>query len=319
MILNISLLVVGFIILIKGANLFVDGASNIARKLKLSKLLIGITIVAIGSSAPEIAISITSLLEGSGDVVVGNVVGSNILNILLVLGVCAVIRPLCLRSNTVKKELPLSLLMTALFATLIADIQLINSKTNDLTIADGIVLVLFFLVFVYYLFITIRNKNKDIEEDEIIYSNKKSILISILGISGIFIGSKLVVDSITDIASFFDISHRLISLSVLAFGTSLPELVTSVVATKKGEYDIAVGNVIGSNILNIGIVLGLPVIIFDGIYNINISGIDILILLLVSILLFLFAYKDYKITKKEGALFLGVFILYYVYIFISGN
>ncbi len=318
MLINIILLVIGFILLIKGADLFIDGATSLARNFKISKMLIGITVVALGSSAPELAISITSLMEGSGDVVIGNVIGSNITNTLLVLGICAIIHPLCLKNNTIKKELPIAMLFTALVAVLLSDKLLLNASENSLTIADGIVLLLFFLVFLYYLLALIRNKNKNIEEDEIILSKRKSILYSILGIIGILLGSKLVIDSVTDIAELLNISHRLISLTVIALGTSLPELVTSIVATKKGEYDIAVGNVIGSNIFNMGLVLGIPVVLFDGIYNIGFNGIDIIILLIVSILLFIFSYNDYKISKKEGAFLLMLFIIYYVYIFISG-
>ena len=317
MILNIFLLVLGFVILIKGADLFVDGASGIAGNFKVSKMLIGLTIVAFGTSAPELAVSIKSLISGSGDIVLGNVIGSNILNILLILGCSAIVHALNVKSNTVKKELPITMLITILFSVLLSDNIFEKGIKNSFTRSDGIVLILFFAVFLYYL-ISMARKKVDVEEDEKeILSMPKSIIFTLIGLTGIVLGSNFVVDSATFLAKAWGVSERLISLTIIAFGTSLPELVTSVTATKKGEYDIAIGNVVGSNIFNIGMVIGIPVSIFGGIGKISFSYIDLVVMIAAAILLFMFSFKDYKVSRKEGILFLLLFITYYSYVLIS--
>lgn len=312
MLLNIILLVLGFVILIKGADLFVDGASGVAANFKVSKMLIGLTIVSFGTSAPEFAVSVKSLISGSGDIVLGNVIGSNILNILLILGCCGVVHTLNVKNNTVKKELPITMLISALFAVLLSDSIFDKGVVNSFTRGDGIVLLLFFLVFIYYLITIARNK-VDKDDDETIPMSK-ALIFTIIGLVGIVLGSNFVVDSATFLAEKIGVSERLISLTIIAFGTSLPELVTSVAATKKGEYDIAIGNVVGSNIFNIGMVIGVPVAIFGGIGSISFSYIDLLVMIASAILLFMFSFNDYKITKKEGIMFLIVFIAYYSYV-----
>lgn len=313
MFLQIILLVLGFVVLIKGADLFVDGASATAQNFKVSKMLIGLTIVAFGTSAPEFAVSVKSLLSGNGDMVLGNVIGSNILNILLILGVSAMFHSLSVKNNTVKKELPITLLITTLFAVLLSDHLFDKSLPNSFTRSDGIILLLFFLVFIYYL-ISMMRKKIDVDNNLPNMSLKKAILFTIVGIVAIVIGSNLVVDSASFIASALGVSERMISLTIIALGTSLPELVTSVAATSKGEYDIAIGNVVGSNIFNIGIVIGVPVVLFGGVSQIAFSYIDLLVMLASALLLFLFSFRDYKISKSEGAMFLTLFIIYYTYV-----
>ena len=309
----IILLVVGFVILIKGADWFVDGASAVAGNFKISKMLIGLTIVAFGTSAPEFAVSIKSLLSGSGDIVLGNVVGSNIFNILLILGVSACVHTLTVKNNTVKKELPITLLMSTLLFTLLSD-NLFDSKiTNMFTRGDGFVLLLFFLVFVYYLISLMRNKTEDEVDEEKLMKLPKAILLTVLGITGIVLGSNYVVDSASYIAEMLGVSQRMIGLTIIAMGTSLPELVTSVIATKKGEYDIAIGNVVGSNIFNFGVVIGLPVLLFGSIPNITYNLVDLMMMLASAALLFIFSYNDYKIKKNEGIIFIIMFVLYYSY------
>lgn len=315
MIINIILLVLGFVILIKGADIFVDGASSLALNFKLSKMLIGLTIVSFGTSAPEFAVSVTSILSGNGDIVIGNVIGSNILNILLILGVASMFHFLEVKNNTVKKELPIMTLITTLLFVLLSDNLFDKTAINALTREDGIVIILFFMVFIYYLISMMRNK---IDEDiEIKYGILKSIIFIILGIVAIILGSNLVVNNSTSLAKLMGISERIISLTIVALGTSLPELVTSVVATRKKEYDIAIGNVVGSNIFNIGVVLGIPVALFGGINNISFQMLDLIVMLLATILLFIFSFKDKKISKKEGIIFLSIFIIYYGYIIIK--
>lgn len=313
MILNIVFLIVGFIILIKGADIFVDGASGIAGNFKVSKMLIGLTIVAFGTSAPELAVSIKSLISGSGDIVLGNVIGSNILNILLILGLSAMFHSLTVKNNTVRKELPITLMITTAFAVLLSDNIFTKNVTNNFTRGDGIVLVLFFGVFMYYL-ISMSRKKINNDTNEQYPTMKKSVLLTIIGIIGIVLGSNFVVDGASGVAKIIGISERMISLTIVAIGTSLPELVTSITATRKGEYDIAIGNVVGSNIFNIGIVIGIPVSIFGGISSINFSYIDIIVMILSAVFLFIFSYNDNKIGKREGILFLITFIAYYSYV-----
>ena len=315
MLLNVLLLIVGFVILIKGADLFVDGASGIAGNFKISKMLIGLTIVSFGTSAPEFAVSVKSLLSGSGDIVLGNVIGSNILNILLILGCSALVHSLTVKNNTVKKELPITMLITCLFAVLLSDSLFDKGMVNQFTRSDGVVLILFFAVFLYYLIKMARNKVED-EKDTNIISMKKAILFTIIGLTGIVLGSNFVVDSASFIAKELGVSERLISLTIIALGTSLPELVTSVTATMKGEYDIAIGNVVGSNIFNIGIVVGVPVALLGGIGSIAFSYIDLIVMVASAIILFIFSFGDYRITRKEGFMLLLLFIVYYGYVII---
>ncbi|MCI8460570.1 MAG: calcium/sodium antiporter [Bacilli bacterium] len=315
MLINIVLLVLGFVILIKGADLFVDGASGVAGNFKVSKMLIGLTIVSFGTSAPEFAVSVKSLISGSGDIVLGNVIGSNILNILLILGCCGLVHSLNVKNNTVKKELPITMLISTLFAVLLSDSLFDKGVKNSFTRGDGIALLLFFLVFIYYLITIARNKVE--KDDTEILPMSKSVIFTIIGLTGIVLGSNFVVDSATFLAETIGVSERLISLTIIAFGTSLPELVTSVTATKKGEYDIAIGNVVGSNIFNIGMVIGLPVTLLGGIGVISFSYIDLLVMIVSAVLLFMFSFNDYKITRKEGIMFLIVFVAYYTYVLIG--
>lgn len=316
MIINLILLALGFIVLIKGADYFVDGASAVAGNFKVSKMLIGLTIVAFGTSAPEFAVSVKSLIAGNVDITLGNVIGSNILNILLILGVSALIHPLTVKNNTVKKELPITLLITTLLAVLLSDHLFDSNLTNAFTRSDGVVLLLFFLVFIYYLISMMRKKIDD-EKQENIMSLSKAILFTVGGIAAIVLGSNLVVDSASFLAKALGVSERMIGLTIVALGTSLPELVTSITATRKGEYDIAIGNVVGSNIFNIGIVIGLPVTIFGGMSGITFNYIDLIIMVMSALLLFMFSFNDYKITKKEGIIFLIVFIGYYSYVILG--
>ena len=316
MILNILILILGFVILIKGADYFVDGASGIAGHFKISKIIIGLTIVAFGTSAPELAVSIQAMINGSGDIVFGNVIGSNVLNILLIVGISSLFHSLNVKNNTVRKELPLLLLITSLFSILLLDNLADNSLKNVFARNDGFVVIMIFLIFVYYLLNSIRNKKEEEEEDnqEENISILRAIFYVAIGLTGIVIGSDFVVDGATNIAKLIGISERMISLTVIALGTSLPELVTSVTATRKGEYDIAMGNVVGSNIFNICLVVGVPVSIFGTISNLTISMFDIFVMCLATLLLFLFSVGDYKITRKEGLDFITLFIVYYSYV-----
>lgn len=318
MILDVILLVLGFIVLIKGADWFVDGASSIADNFNVPKIFIGLTIVAFGTSAPELAVSIKSIISNNHDIVLGNVIGSNILNILLILGLSALFKPLIVKNNTIKKEIPIMLLITFLFAVLLSDNFFNSHYVNAFTRSDGFVLLLFFLIFIYYLIAITVNRDTSIGEEIKKMSLSKAIIFTILGIGMIILGSHYVVDSSSNIAEVLGVSQRMISLTIVALGTSLPELVTSVTATKKGECDLAIGNIVGSCIFNIGIVMALPVAIFGGIEKINFNNLDIVVMLLSVVLLFIFSINDKKITKKEGILFLLFFVAYYSIVIING-
>lgn len=313
MFLNILLLIIGFILLIKGADVFVDGASSTAQNFKVSKMLIGLTIIAFGTSAPELAVSVSALASGSTDMVLGNVIGSCILNILLILGLAAIIHPIRIKANTVRKELPLCMLISTLLAVLFLDVQLGGSGQDQFSRADAIVVLLFFTIFLYYLVSLARSskENKVNKNEKPKFTLGKSILLVLLGLAGIIIGSEMVVQNSTAIATAIGWSERLISLTVIAFGTSLPELVTTIVASKKGEQDLAVGNIIGSNIFNICIVLGVPVVLFGTITPASFQMLDIVMLVASAVALFIFSLTTRKISRAEGAIMVASFVAYY--------
>lgn len=316
MILNVVLLIVGFALLIKGADIFVDGASSTAQNFKVSKMLIGLTIIAFGTSAPEFAVSMSALASGSTDMVFGNVVGSCILNSLLILGVAAVIRPVKVKDNTVKKELPLCLLFSTALVVLFLDVQLAEGVTNSITRSDGLIILLFFCIFLYYL-ISLTKQKKELNEDEKPkFKLWKSLLFVLIGLGGIILGSDLVVNNASDIAKNIGLSERVIALTVIAFGTSLPELVTTIVSAKKGEQDLLIGNIIGSNIFNICVVLGIPVVIFGTISPTSFQMLDLILLILSSFMLWLFAETKKTITRWQGITMLLVFAIYYVLVFV---
>jgi len=316
MFIEISLLIIGFIILIKGADIFVDGASSTAQKFKVSKMLLGLTIVAFGTRAPELAISIQALSRGSADMVLGNVIGSNITNSLLILGIAVVIRNLSVKRNTIKKELPLHMLITTILVVLFLDNQLNKATTNMISRGDALAILLVFSVFLYYL-ISISRDKIDEESSPTKYNLSKSIIFIILGLTGIILGSDLVVDSATNIAKNLGISERIISLTIVAFGTSLPELVTSIISAIKKEQDILVGNIIGSNIFNICIVLGLPVAIYGNLVPSSFQIIDLFFLISSSILLYLVPkVRNYRISRRSGICLILLYLIYYTLVFV---
>ena len=315
LLINLALLLIGFVFLIKGADIFVDGASDTARKFRVPKMLIGLTIVSFGTSAPELAVSIQSILSGKGDILLGNVVGSNVLNILLILGLASLVGTLRVNTATVKKEIPVLVLITLAFAALLSD-KIFGLAENIFTRQDGVVLLLFFCIFIYYLIGMARKKDTNEEEnkDEKPVKLAKALLMIVIGLFGIVLGSDFVVNGASESAATFGVSQRIISLTIVALGTSLPELVTSVIATKKGEYDIAIGNIVGSNIFNIGIVAGLPVAIFGGVGGGAFSYIDIIALIISAVVLFFFARHGGRIGYKKGIIFLLMFAAYYGYV-----
>ncbi len=315
MIKDFFLLVLGFILLIKGADFFVEGASSTAQNFKVSKMLIGLTIIAFGTSAPELAVSLQSLAQGSTDMLLGNVIGSNILNILLILGVAAFIHPIKIKDNTIKKELPLCMLISVLLVVLFLDVKLADAGVNQITRSDAIVILLFFTIFIYYL-VTLAKQKKNDEEEKPKYKLGKSLILVAVGLLGITVGSNLVVDNASDVARILGLSDRIIALTIIAFGTSLPELVTTIVSSKKGEQDLLLGNIIGSNIFNACVVLGIPVALFGTITPSSFNYIDLIVLIGSSVLLFIFAESKKTMSKLEGLLMLGAFLIYYILVFV---
>ena len=311
------LLVIGFIILIKGADFFVDGASSIAKIAKMPTLLIGLTIVAFGTSAPEAAVSINAALKGSNDIAIGNIIGSNIFNLLVAVGLSAMIRPIKVQKTTIIKEYPLSIYSVALLIILSLDNLFAGNDANLLTRGDGLILLLGFGVFMFYLIeMAVLSKEADDEVEEIVkLPLSKSIIFSILGLVGIVFGGDMVVKSATDIALHVGMSETLVGLTIVAVGTSLPELVTSVTAARKGESDIAIGNIIGSGLFNIFFVLGISATI----HPIAVSSkliFDFIILAIVTVISHVFAYSKKEVDKKEGFALTAMYIAYMVYIII---
>ena len=296
---NIILLVLGFILLLKGADWFVDGSSSIASRFGIPQLIIGLTIVAMGTSLPEAFVSITAALKSNAAITIGNVVGSNILNVGIILGITALIRPLLIQNSTIKYEMPFMMLVT-----LVLILQGIN---NTISRFDGIILWLFFLGYLYYIFRMTKNQT---EETEI---KKTNPLFIPLGLVCLMIGSNFAVDAATNIAISLGVSQRFIGLTIVALGTSLPELVTSVTAAKKGNADIAIGNIIGSNIFNILFVVGSSALITPVPFEPNFI-IDSFVAVLIGLVLYICTKKTRVLDKKAGILLLVTYSIYFIYL-----
>lgn len=314
------LLIIGLILVVGGANYLTDGASSIAKKKGISPLVIGLTIVAFGTSAPELAVSLSSALKGNGDIAVGNVVGSNILNILLIGGAAAVLRPLSVSRSSVKYEIPLCILFSVILCLLGMDIPFWGSENNQLSRWDGGLLLICFVVFFAYTFwITTKSKKEAANASVEVKVQKLwlSALMVVGGLAGLIFGGDLFVDNAVAIAQRYHVSESVIGLTIVAIGTSLPELATSVVAAIKGEDDIAIGNIVGSNIFNLSFILGLS----SCITPLSIKGIGVLDMSMMvgsAILLLFFGLLggERKILRVEGAVFLLVFAVY-VYLLLS--
>ena len=296
------LLVVGFVLLIKGADFFVEGSSSLAQILKVPSVVIGLTIVAMGTSAPEASVSINAALAGSNDIAISNVVGSNIFNGLVVVGVCAFLSAFKTNRDILKRDMPLNILVTFIF---------LDGKLNR--IEGGILfagMILYITVMIYH---AIKNKSEN--EPEKILSLPRSIIYMIAGLAAVIFGGDLVVDKACIIATNFGVSQNFIGLTIVAIGTSLPELVTSIVATKKGDSGLALGNAIGSNLFNILFILGFSAIL-SPLHVLNESIIDCGILLISSILLFIFAKTKQHMSKLEGIVCIGLYLAYMGYLLI---
>ncbi|ACD23192.1 calcium/sodium antiporter [Clostridium botulinum] len=327
---NYIILLLGFVLLIKGADIFVDGASIIAKNLGIPAVIVGLTIVSIGTSAPELAVSLISSLNGSNEIAIGNVIGSNIFNTLMVLGTTAIVLPLIIKKATVKNDFLVNTSVTILLFLFTFD-SLFISDTNTISRLDGFVLI---LLCIFYVVVLIKKAkkmpNEDLKEstnelkNSLVDSNIEvnilhKVIFMIIGVAGIVVGGNLVVDSATNIAYSLGMSEKLVGLTIVAAGTSLPELVTSIVAALKGENDIALGNVLGSNIFNILLILGLSSLISP----INVSQVlmtDFIYLIVINLLLiglvFFNKSKEKKLTRIEGFLLVGLYLSYMAYIVI---
>lgn len=309
------LLIIGFICLVKGADFFVSGSSAIAKYFNIPSFVIGLTIVAFGTSLPEAAVSVTAALKGSNGIAVGNVLGSNMFNLLVVLGASAIIKACPVSKPTLKFEYPLSIVAAAIIPLMCIGR---GSHTFVLSRIDGIILLCIFVFFILWTVNGVLKSKQQLHDnnndsDENIMSPSKGMLFSIIGVAGIIIGGDVVVDSATNIASSFGIDETLIGLTIVAMGTSLPELVTSVVAAFKGETDIAVGNVIGSNIFNLLFVLGVSATIHP-IHTTMFSVYDAVILVAVSLIIFIPLNRKKELDRKWGILMLIMYAIYLIYI-----
>ncbi len=309
------LLIIGFFLLIKGANYFVDGSSNIARLLQVPPILIGLTIVALGTSSPEATVSIIAALGGNADVAVGNVVGSNIFNITVVVGFAAFLFPLKVQSETSRKEIHFTLLASIVMLVLMSDKMLQGFSNNILTRSDGIIFLIFLSIFMYYVIeLGLRSRqNATLTKAPHNVKWGKNILITLVGLAAIIFGGDLVVDNATKIAFSLGMSETLVGLTIIAIGTSLPELVTSISAALKKESEIALGNIVGSNIFNILFVLGSSAVITPIAVNDKVF-IDVILMIVLTLVLLLFARTGFKIGKREGLMLVVAYIVYLVYV-----
>ena len=328
MILNILFIIIGLVILVIGAEGLVRGASSIAAKFNISPLVIGLTVVSFGTSAPELTVNLLAAADGSPDLAVGNIVGSNIGNILLILGICAIIVPLKVKSSTVWKEIPLALLGVVLLLVMGNDKFFDGVGFNSITRTDGITLLALMVIFMYYVFGLAKgdraksDKNSDVsEEGEEIksYSTPVSFLLTLAGLVALVVGGRLLVSGATDIAKAAGLSEALIGLTIVAIGTSLPELATSVVAALKRQADIAIGNIVGSNIFNVFFVIGTT----SSILALPITSaltIDIFVAIGATLLLLLFMFIGgrHKLVRWQGVVFLVLYAVYLVYLIARG-
>lgn len=314
------LLILGFVLLIKGADYFVGGSSSVAKLLKVPSIIIGLTVVAFGTSMPELSVSVTAALLGNNDLAVSNVLGSNIFNLLVVLGCCAVIHPVETEESLLKKEFPFSIFITVILLLLNSDFSITKVLSGKDTFVLGrfggaLLLVLFavFLIATVKSALVSREKQKESEEEYEVMTPLKSGLFIIGGLAGIVLGGELVVDSASNIAEYFGLSQTFIGLTIVALGTSLPELVTSMVAAKRGENGLAVGNVVGSNIFNILLILGISSVITP--IRLDITAVyDTVILIAASAIVYAAAFSKREIERKEGFLFLLAYAVFFMYI-----
>lgn len=313
MLISVMFIILGFIFLIKGADFLVEGASNLAKKFHIPEIIIGLTIISIGTSMPELFVSITSSIGGYSDMAIGNVIGSNIVNLLFILGISAWLNPIEVKKETKFIEIPLCLFITVIF-------MITCNIKHGISRAEGIFLILLFIMFIFYTIFMARKENKEenIEEEESKTSLFKDILSIIIGIVALKAGGDLTVKYAVKVAEFFNVSEKIISITILAIGTSLPELVTSVSASIKGKSDIAIGNILGSNIFNMLLIIGTSSIITPIIYNLSYNK-DLFVLIFATILLSIFTIipPKNKMSRVNGAIYTFIYIEYMMFLLMS--
>lgn len=317
MLLNYLFLLTGFVLLIKGADWFVSNASGIAKKTGVSELTIGLTIIAFGTSAPELVVNLFSSIQKENEMVMGNIVGSNIFNILVILGITAFIKPITVQVKSIKREIPFSILAGILILLLITNF-FSRKEAAGLSSVEGLFILFFFIIYTIYL---VRSGKEDFKAEGIPGNEKKStftvVFFLITGLISLVFGGRLVVNNAIAIARDFGISEHIIGLTIVAIGTSLPELVTSLIAALRGNSDLALGNVVGSNIFNLFFILALSGVIYPIDFRES-YFIDILVFLFASSLLMIFMYTGRRkvIDRWEGILFFAIFVLYMIYILV---
>lgn len=316
MFLTIIILIIGIAILIYGADILVKGSASIAKKLGIPSIVIGLTVVAFGTSAPELAVNLFSIAKGTTDLAITHIIGSNIANILLILGISAIIFPLAVKKNTTYKEIPFALLAVVVVAIFSNDALINGHGNNILDRTEGIVLILFFILFLYYIFGL--SKTKDKHEKIKTYSLGKSFLLFFIGLVALIIGGKIIVNNAVILARLAGMSERLIGLTVIALGTSLPELAISIVAAIRKQADIAIGNVVGSNIFNVFWVLGLTAIIKPIPFDTSIN-IDVLMSIVATLLLFffMFIHDKHRLNRWQGIFFVLLYVAYITFIIVK--
>ena len=323
MILSIILLTIGLAILVFGADYLVKGAASLSKRMKIPSLVIGLTVVAFGTSAPELIVNIMSAINGTADIALGNIIGSNITNILLILGLATLFTSLSVQKSTAWKEVPFAFLGVLVVLFMTQDVLFNGATENILTRSEGFVIIGFFAVFMYYIFEIATKKNRqdspEEQEDIEMFGMNKSILYTIGGLVGLFLGGKLLVDNAVILAQMLGMSEFLIGLTIVAIGTSLPELATTIIAARRGQADLAVGNIVGSNIFNIFWILGLTAVITP----VPVSGqalFDILACGFATLLLFVFMFigKKHELEKSQGIIFLLVYLAYMIFIIMRG-
>jgi len=320
MVLSIFLLILGFALLVKCSDFFVDGASGIARKFKIPATVVGLTIVSFGTSAPEVATAFTSVGAGVSDLMVGNALASYVVNIGMVLGIAIMVKPFKVSKDEIFKQIPMLFLFASIFCALVLK-PLIDGVEAVMYRWEGLLFVLLFMIFVYYLIcVIVGNKNSDSGDNSTVPEKNTALLLALLvgGLAGVIIGANFVVDSAQKIAQAFGWSEKLISVTILCIGTSLPELMASIVAAKKGEAEIALGNIIGSNIFNTSVALGLPVLMLGKIPMDAFGLVDAAFVLGSVILIFWFCFTKRSVSRIEGAALFAVFVAYEAYCIMMG-
>lgn len=313
---TIIFLIVGFVLLIKASDIFVDAVSSIATHFKMSKMMIALTVAAFGTCAPELAISFNSINSGNGDIALANVIGSDIINIILIIGLAALVTPIKVKNSVIKKELPILLVVTSIFSLALIT-HYLDGSNFILTRGDGLLFVSFFMVFIVYIVSVVKNKEGLFERSNVKYNMLWSIVLVIACCAVIIFASDVVVKQAQILATMAKLSTKVITMTVVVIGTSLPEMTMTVISARKQEFDIAIGNIIGTNIFNIGVVLGLPLLIYGGFATTTFNLVDIFVVQLAAVILYFFAKNDRKLSRKEGIIMLLIFIAYYAYVILQ--